>query len=182
MDVSYLGRPCPKCGHVRLMSEAGPDWQCPKCGIVYAKFVQTQSAPASAPAVRSAAGAETAAAAAGASHGLAMFAHLSIPLGFFIPLLSIIAPVVIWQMKKGEDELAVACAKEAINFQISMLLWWVVLGAVALLSFLVGPLIYLVGLFAIVLVLSSLILPIIAAVKASDGESYHYPRSWHVFE
>jgi hypothetical protein len=29
---------CPKCQHVRIASDAGPSYECPKCGIVYAKF------------------------------------------------------------------------------------------------------------------------------------------------
>ena len=29
---------CPKCGHVRAAADSVPDWQCPKCGIAYAKY------------------------------------------------------------------------------------------------------------------------------------------------
>ncbi len=29
---------CPKCGYVRKPADTAPDWQCPGCGIVYAKF------------------------------------------------------------------------------------------------------------------------------------------------
>ncbi len=30
---------CPKCSHVRTAADSGvPDWQCPRCGIAYAKF------------------------------------------------------------------------------------------------------------------------------------------------
>jgi uncharacterized protein YxjI len=43
MSDNYTGKPCPKCGHVRSESETAPDWQCPSCGIAYAKFVQLQS-------------------------------------------------------------------------------------------------------------------------------------------
>jgi hypothetical protein len=30
---------CPKCSHVRPPEASNPDWQCPNCGICYAKFV-----------------------------------------------------------------------------------------------------------------------------------------------
>jgi hypothetical protein len=30
---------CPKCSHVRPADATNPDWQCPACGICYAKFV-----------------------------------------------------------------------------------------------------------------------------------------------
>ena len=29
---------CPKCGYVRSAADTAPDWQCPACGIVYAKY------------------------------------------------------------------------------------------------------------------------------------------------
>ena len=29
---------CPKCSHVRPLEASNPDWQCPACGICYAKF------------------------------------------------------------------------------------------------------------------------------------------------
>ncbi len=45
MSSEYIGKPCPKCSHVRAASESAPDWQCPKCGIAYMKFVESQSAP-----------------------------------------------------------------------------------------------------------------------------------------
>ena len=28
---------CPKCSYVRKMGETAPDWQCPSCGVAYAK-------------------------------------------------------------------------------------------------------------------------------------------------
>ena len=40
---------CPKCGYVRKRNDTAPDWQCPSCQIVYAKFgQQRQERPASA--------------------------------------------------------------------------------------------------------------------------------------
>lgn len=38
-----MSAPCPKCGYRRRDGEIAPDWQCPSCGISYAKF---GSAPA----------------------------------------------------------------------------------------------------------------------------------------
>jgi uncharacterized protein YbjQ (UPF0145 family) len=29
---------CPKCGHTRQPGDGHPDYECPKCGIIYAKF------------------------------------------------------------------------------------------------------------------------------------------------
>jgi len=30
---------CPKCQYVRKASDTAPDYECPKCGVIYAKFV-----------------------------------------------------------------------------------------------------------------------------------------------
>jgi uncharacterized protein YxjI len=48
MDMlnDFTGKPCPKCGHVRAASETAPEWQCPACGIAYAKFMQAMAEPA----------------------------------------------------------------------------------------------------------------------------------------
>lgn len=184
MASSYLGKPCPKCAYVRAESDTAPDWQCPKCGVAYAKFLQAKPTPEVRAAVAGVEAGESAAVAAStdSSNGLAISAHVSILLGFVIPLINIIAPVVIWQMKRGEDELAVACSKEAINFQISVWLWWLLVGAFFLGSMAIPPLMILATLLGIAIFLASLVFPIIAAVKASGGESYYYPRIWHIFE
>jgi len=37
---------CPKCGYLRQPSDTAPDWQCPACGVVYAKALQASQAAA----------------------------------------------------------------------------------------------------------------------------------------
>jgi hypothetical protein len=37
---------CPKCGYVRKSTDIAPDWQCPSCGIAYAKFRAAPPGPA----------------------------------------------------------------------------------------------------------------------------------------
>jgi uncharacterized Tic20 family protein len=187
MAESYVGKPCPKCRHVRAANEVAPDWQCPKCGVAYAKAAGAQSpapaaaatatVPAAVPAARTGYVARPAAAAGGGSTGLAMFAHLSLLIGYIIPFFGLIVPIVIWITKKDSDELATANAKEAINFQISVLLWVLLIVG---LSF-AGPGIYLAGLIGVVLILAMVIMPIIAAVKANGGDQYRYPMTLHVF-
>jgi glutaredoxin len=39
---------CPKCNTVRAQDTPAPDWQCPACGVAYAKASANLSAPASA--------------------------------------------------------------------------------------------------------------------------------------
>ena len=80
---------------------------------------------------------------------------------------SFIAPLVVWRVFKGRGPFLEHHAKEALNFQITVLIAAVVSSLLILL--LVGfVLLPLVGLWA-------LIMPIIAAVKASNGDWYRYP-------
>ena len=180
MAESYVGKPCPKCKHVRGPNEAAPDWQCPKCGVAYAKFLAAQQGAATTmtgttPAAR---GSVARPQAHGFSTGLAMFVHLSILIGFIVPFFGLIVPIVVWITKKDSDDLATANAKEAINFQISMLIWFLVLVGLALAG---HPLIWVAGVLAVVLVLAYVILPIIGAVKANGGDQYRYPYTIHIF-
>jgi ribosomal protein L37AE/L43A len=75
MADSYVGKPCPKCAHARAGAEGAPDWQCPKCGVAYAKFLQIQTAAAPGSAFRASAASSTPT--GGSSGGMAKFAHLS---------------------------------------------------------------------------------------------------------
>ena len=36
---------CPKCGYVRLATDAAPDWQCPSCQVAYAKAKASAGEP-----------------------------------------------------------------------------------------------------------------------------------------
>jgi len=99
----------------------------------------------------------------------AMLCHLSTLAGFIIPLGNVIGPLVIWMIKKDVYPLVDDQGKEALNFQISMTIYYVISGILILI--LIGiPL--LIG-----LALFSLVVTIIAMVKASDGVAYRYPLS-----
>ncbi len=82
-------------------------------------------------------------------------------------LFSFIPSLVVWLLKKDDSEYIAAQAKEALNFQVTLLLAQFV--AYILIFILVGFLLLgLIWLFNIVFC-------IIAAVKSSKGESYRYP-------
>ena len=99
----------------------------------------------------------------------AMFAHLSTFSSMFVPLGNIIAPIVIWQMKKHESEFVVEQAKESLNFQITLFIY-------ALISFLLVFII--IGFFLIfALVIFGLIMVIIGGIKANEGEDFRYPMT-----
>lgn len=97
----------------------------------------------------------------------AMFCHLSALSGYLIPFGHIIGPLIVWLIKKDEMPLVNEQGKEALNFQISMTMWMFVafLLIFVLIGFLLLP----------ALALAHLILTIIGAVRANNGETYHYP-------
>ena len=97
----------------------------------------------------------------------AMFAHLSALSGFIIPFGSILGPLIIWQIKKNEYALVDDQGKEALNFQITMAIAFIV--CFILIFVLIGiVLIWLVGLFDLIMI-------VIASIKANNGERYRYP-------
>jgi uncharacterized Tic20 family protein len=96
-----------------------------------------------------------------------LFAHLSALAGLVIPLGSVIGPLIIWQIKKDTMPFVADQGKEALNFNIT----------VAIAAIIAGLLIFVVvGLLLLPLVgIAWLVLTILAAVKANNGEAYRYP-------
>ncbi|HDZ88458.1 MAG TPA: DUF4870 domain-containing protein, partial [Nitrospirae bacterium] len=86
---------------------------------------------------------------------------------YFFPLANIIVPLILWLTKKDEYPLVDDQGKEAINFQISMTLYYII-SSILILAF-IGVLM-LIGLSVF-----NLIVVIIASVKANKGEKYRYP-------
>jgi uncharacterized Tic20 family protein len=99
----------------------------------------------------------------------AMFCHLA-GLGGFLPIApilgGIIAPLIIWQIKKDQFAFVDEQGKEAVNFQISILIYLLVAGLfVCVHRLFLLPAVYI---FDVVFLL-------IAAVKVNNGEHYRYP-------
>ena len=102
--------------------------------------------------------------------GLAVMTHLSGLAGYIIPLGGVIAPIVIWVLKRDSPVIS-SIAKQALLLNVIVFLTCIVL-AVLLLTIVLIPLVILAW---IALGLVAIILPIIGAVKASDGTYYTYP-------
>lgn len=89
--------------------------------------------------------------------------HLAVFIG--VPLL---LPFVVWLVKRNEPDMVGAHAAEALNFHLSMLLY----------SLCCVPLIFLFGLGAVLAMaigVATLVLAIIAAIRASENVLYRYP-------
>lgn len=98
----------------------------------------------------------------------AMLTHLSALVGLLGNGIGfLLAPLIMWLVKKDSDPFIDDQGKEAVNFQLTMFI--AALIAIVLSFVLIGiPLLIVIGLMAV-------IFPIIAAVKANDGHHYRYP-------
>ncbi|SDD12170.1 DUF4870 domain-containing protein [Aquimonas voraii] len=103
----------------------------------------------------------------------ALFVHLSALIGFFIPLGNIIAPLVMWQIKKNESAFIDDQGKEAVNFNLTLLLVGLALIVLTLITF--GLAIFLTAPLGLVLCVAWLIFAILAGIKANEGVAYRYP-------
>lgn len=92
---------------------------------------------------------------------LALLSHL------LCIIVGVLAPLVIWLIKKDESAFVNEHAKESLNFQISMIIYSIIAGFLcfAVIGFVLLPLL---GVFALIVI-------IIATVRASKGEHYEYP-------
>jgi uncharacterized Tic20 family protein len=94
----------------------------------------------------------------------AILSHLSALVGF-----GLVLPAVVYLAMRKESEYVASNAREALNFHLSLLLYG--LCCVPLIFIVIGiPLLVLICLL-------SLVLAIVAAIKASDGACYRYPLS-----
>ncbi len=103
-----------------------------------------------------------------------MICHLSALSGLIIPFGTILGPIIVWAIKKDELPFVDRQGKEAINFQLTMtiviIISWVLLFALIGLLLLPAAILY------------TLVMIVIAAIKANDGEEYSYPYTIRFFK
>lgn len=124
--------------------------------------------------------------------------HISQMVKYLFPFGGIIVPLIIWSSKRHQSKFLDDTGKSVLNFNISMILYFLI----AIIILLVGAVVFginyaidvethgeeyvPVGLITYVLIgvgilvfawLIEFILTIIAALKASNGEVYEYPLS-----
>lgn len=104
----------------------------------------------------------------------ALFVHLSALLGLVLsPLAAVIAPLVMWQIKKNESAFIDDQGKEAVNFNLTLLLVGLALVLLTLITFGLGALLTVP--LGLALCVAWLVLAIIAGMKANEGITYRYP-------
>jgi uncharacterized Tic20 family protein len=133
---------------------------------------------------------------------IATFIHLSTFSRFIIPLGNFIGPIILWVSNKDKSEFVDSHGKQAINFQISILLYAIILGTISIPFFIFNifsgfdfidfhglhdfhlnigkpsPLLYIggaLGGLALLGFVLELVFIIKASLKARDGELYQYP-------
>lgn len=97
----------------------------------------------------------------------AMLCHLSALAGLIVPGLAMfVGPLLVWLVKRDEHPYIDEQGKEAVNFQLSMLIYVVLLCCIV------------IGIpVALILIVVNVVLVVMAAIKASNGEDFRYPMS-----
>jgi uncharacterized Tic20 family protein len=133
---------------------------------------------------------------------LATFIHLSTFSRFIIPFGNFIGPIVLWAANKDKSEFIDQHGKQAINFQISVLLYAIIIGTISVPFFIFkffgkldvidfrgfhdfhinigepSPLLYIgggLGALAVIAFIIELALIVKASLSARDGQIYKYP-------
>jgi len=133
---------------------------------------------------------------------IATFIHLSTFSRFLIPLGNFAGPIILWATNKDKSEFIDVHGKQAINFQISILLYTLIIGTLTIPFFIFkvisgidfidfnglydfhinigkpSPLLYItggLGFLAVIGFIVELIFIVIASLKARDGKIYEYP-------
>jgi uncharacterized Tic20 family protein len=101
---------------------------------------------------------------------MAALTHLSGLAGYVIPLGGVLVPIIIWMMKK-DVPLISAIARQAIILNVAVFVA-VCLSAILWITLVLIPAVIL---FWCVLGIAAVALPIMGAMKASDGIYYKYP-------
>jgi uncharacterized Tic20 family protein len=97
-----------------------------------------------------------------------MIAHFSALAFFVVPAVgAALGPLVVWLIKREQSAFASEAAKEALNFNITVLLGYCVCGLLifVFIGFLLGAALF----------VAWLVLTIVAGIKASEGVHYRYP-------
>jgi uncharacterized protein len=165
-------------GQTLVQSEGSPDWKPLSAFAEFATDLRTPppGAPAPAPGQSPPPLSVPQTNAENQARMWNMLCHLSALSGYLIPFGNFLGPLLIWQIKKNELPSVVEHGKAALNFQITVWLALLVGAAAAVvlsfvcIGFLLVPVILAVGLCGI-------IFPIIAGIKANNGETYKYPWS-----
>lgn len=101
------------------------------------------------------------------ARNLAAGIHLASFAGFVLPLGNLLVPLIVWLAVQGRDQMVDDQAREALNFQLSMLIYLVVGGVLFLL--------FLGMIIVLGVIVAEIVCPILAARSIRRGVPYSYP-------
>jgi uncharacterized Tic20 family protein len=102
----------------------------------------------------------------------AMLCHVSAMLMYVTVIGGLLAPFVIWLLKRDQMPFVADQGKETINFQITVLLG--LAASMVLMLVLVGFVLFWA------LLAFHFVVTIVAAVKVTEGVTYRYPFCWRI--
>ncbi|MGB0895788.1 MAG: DUF4870 domain-containing protein [Flavobacteriaceae bacterium] len=134
---------------------------------------------------------------------IASFIHIGVFAKYVFPLGNFIAPLLIWTINKDRSDFINQNGKQVINFQLSVIVYLIVMALICIpfalhmgfsieqlqelngtitaydvSTFTTNIIIFIIlGVLAIGLLILELYATITGAIKASNGELYHYPIS-----
>lgn len=103
----------------------------------------------------------------------AMLGHLAAFSAFISGIGCVLGPLIVWLIKRDTMPFAGEQAKEALNFNISVIIAAIGLWILTVITLGIGLLLTIP--LGLALFVGWLVLTIIAAVKANNGEHYRYP-------
>jgi len=115
----------------------------------------------------------------------AFLLHLSAFFGYIFPFGAVVGPLIFWGLNKKKSNFLDKNGKEAVNFNLSYLLYTFILG-LSIVPFIIRTVssdlhhLDLFGMISIgsiigILAIVKFVLIIFAAIKANQGEVYNYP-------
>jgi uncharacterized Tic20 family protein len=105
-----------------------------------------------------------------------MLAHLSAILATALSAMGFIGPLIVWLIKKDQSKFVDYHGKEALNFQLNLLIYMLIAVGIAFATCGIGiPLPAAVGIYGVVMC-------IIAGLKANNGELYRYPFTFRLIK
>ncbi|MDD2197216.1 MAG: DUF4870 domain-containing protein [Bacteroidales bacterium] len=100
---------------------------------------------------------------------MSMLCHLSALGMFLIPFGAILGPLIVWLVKKDQYLEVDKQGKDAINFQITMKIFFIISGVLVIIG---------VGLLLMAaLVIFNLVIIIVASIKSNSAERFVYPAA-----
>jgi uncharacterized Tic20 family protein len=104
----------------------------------------------------------------------AMFAQLAALGGLFVVGFTFIGPLIVWLIKKDESRFVDHHGREALNFHLNILIYYLITLTIAIAT--CGVLFPL----PLAVLVYSIVMTIIAGIKANEGEWYKYPLTFRL--